>query len=175
LNIFSSASDGHIFVNAQSGNDSKNGLSESLAVKTLSKALNLVENAGRPLSGNLIVHLAGTFEREQLVLDENHAGTSSTKRVVFRGADSGSATRLLGGNALNFVKVSSLGVNSAVYQLAQRSGVSLDKLYAAAPPSNFPSNNSNLKWPDGDCRDLETYGTFEKYCYCKRSRLTYIY
>ena len=163
-NIFAraGAADSHLYVNAQTGNDSNNGSTASLAVQTLSKALILVENASRPLSGDLIVHLAGSFEGEQLVLDNSHAGTSSTQRVVFQGAENGSPTRLLGGNALNFVKVSTLASSDPVYQLAQLAGVSLDNLYAAAPPSDFPSNDSDLKWPDGDCRDLETYGKFFK-------------
>jgi len=163
-NIFNRSSGqrstGHIYVNSQTGKDSNNGSSESSAVKTLSKALTLVKNYQRPLTGNLIVHLSGTFERQRLNLTGVHAGTSASKRVIFRG-DSGSTatTRLLGGNALDFVKVSTLASNHPARELASYAGVGISNLYAAAPPSNFPSSDSTLKWRDGDCRDDENYAS----------------
>ena len=150
------AGESHIYVDSQSGNDANSGSSSAVAVKSLTRALTLVKNKPRPLSSDVVVHLSGVFESERLILDEDHAGSSSTARVVFRGNEDGS-TRLLGGNSLNFVKVTSLSETHPARQLAALSGTSLDQLYAAAPPLNFPSNNGNLKYPDGDCRDLENY------------------
>ena len=96
-------SDEHIYVNAQTGNDSNNGSTLGTAVKSLSRALTLVKNKSRPLNGNLIINLSGTFSMEQLKVRDAHRGTSATKRVIFRGDDDGSTT-LLGGKSLNFVK-----------------------------------------------------------------------
>jgi hypothetical protein len=177
-------SDDHIYVNAQTGSDSKNGSTKGNAVKTLNRAMNLVKNKSRPLKGSLIVHLAGTFSMEQLKVRNAHRGTSATKRVIFRGDDDGSTT-ILGGNNLNFVKgklfihtilpknyhptfsytksflslVSSLGTNHPARKLAEESGTNISNLYAAAPPSDFPSNDNILRWSDGDCRDLASYGS----------------
>uniref|UniRef100_A0A6S8YFR0 Right handed beta helix domain-containing protein n=1 Tax=Chaetoceros debilis TaxID=122233 RepID=A0A6S8YFR0_9STRA len=150
-----SAAASQIYVNAQSGNDSRDGSSAASAVRSLSRALALVKNKSRPLTGDLIVNLSGTFEKERIVLNENHAGTSSTAKVIFRGGST--PTRLLGGNVLSFVKVSDLASNHPARQLANNAGTSINNLYAAPPPPSFPSNNSNLQWPDGDCRDLDNY------------------
>lgn len=153
------AADSHRYVNAQSGNDSNNGASSSSAVKSLSAALALVRSHPRPLTGNLIVHLYGTFERERLVLNGDlYAGTSSSKQVIFRGSSDGS-TRILGGNVLTFIKVNELDTNHPARMLAELTGASLGNLYAAPPPADFPgSNDSNLKWRDSDCRDDAGYG-----------------
>ena len=96
-------SEEHIYVNAQTGNDSNNGSTLGTAVKSLSRALTLVKNKSRPLNGNLIINLSGTFSMEQLKVRDAHRGTSATKRVIFRGDDDG-LTTLLGGKSLNFVK-----------------------------------------------------------------------
>lgn len=145
----------NIYVNAQTGNDSDVGTSPGSAVRTLSRALTLVGQESRPLPGNLIINLSGTFERQRLALDDDHKGNSSSQKVVFRGDDT---TRLLGGNSLSFTRVLDLASDHPARQLAVLAGASLDQLYAAPPPDNFPSNNNNLKWPDGDCRDLDGYG-----------------
>ena len=157
------AADSNIYVNAQSGNDSDNGASSSSAVKSLSAALALVRSHPRPLTGNLIVHLYGTFERERLVLNgDSHAGTSSSKQVIFRGSSDGS-TRILGGNVLAFSKVDELDTNHPARMLAELTGAPLGSLYAAPPPAVFPvSNDSNLKWLDKDCREYGGYGELRK-------------
>jgi len=163
------AADSNIYVNAQSGNDSNSGASSSSAVKSLSAALELVESHPRPLTGNLIVHLYGTFERERLVLNEDsHAGTSSSKQVIFRGSSDGS-TRILGGGVLTFSKIDELDSNHPARTLAELTGASIGNLYAAPPPADFPgSNDSNLKWRDSDCREDEGYGEFRKRLYLPR-------
>lgn len=161
--------DSNIYVNAQSGNDSDNGASSSSAVKSLSAALALVESHPRPLTGNLIVHLYGTFERERLVLNgDSHAGTSSSKQVIFRGSSDGS-TRILGGNVLTFSKVDELDSNHPARMLAELTGASLGNLYAAPPPAVFPVfNDSNLKWLDSDCREDEGYSEMPTILYLPR-------
>lgn len=143
-------------MNAQTGNDSNNGSSSSRPVKSLSRALQLVASKSRPLTSNLIVNLSGTFTQEQLKVRNSHRGTSDDVRVIFRG-DSDGSTRLLSGKELNFVKVSSLSESHPARQLAQETGTSISNLWAAEPPSTFPSNDSALRWPDKDCRDFENY------------------
>lgn len=129
-----------IYVNAQSGNDSRDGSSAAFAVWSLSRALTLVKNKPHPLTSVLVVNLSGTFERERIILNENHAGTSSSAKVIFRGDLGNSLTRLLGGNTLSFVKVPDLESNHPARQLANNGGTSINDLYAAPPPPNFPSN-----------------------------------
>jgi|AntRauTorckE5430_2_1112549.scaffolds.fasta_scaffold12855_1 hypothetical protein len=73
----------HVYVNAQIGNESSIGTSSDSAVRSLSRALSIVQNQPRPLADDLIVHQSGTFERERLlVLDENHAGSSASSAKV---------------------------------------------------------------------------------------------
>ena len=150
--------DEHIYVNSETGNNANDGSGLNNAVKTLTRALVLVKNASRPLSGNLIVHLSGTFSMEKIRVRDVHGGTSASKRVIFRGDEDGSTT-ILGGQSLNFVKVSSLGVNHPARQLAQNTGTNIANLYAAEPPVEFSNNNSQLHWPDGDCRDTKSYAS----------------
>jgi len=103
------ASHGHVYVNAQIGNESLIGTSSDSAVRFLSFALTIVQNQPRPLADDLIVHQSGTFERERLlVLDENHAGSSASAKVIFRRDTGGTPTRLLGGNVLSIVRFSDL-------------------------------------------------------------------
>ena len=99
----------HVYVNAQIGNESSIGTSSDSAVRFLSFALTIVQNQPRPLADDLIVHQSGTFERERLlVLDENHAGSSASAKVIFRRDTGGTPTRLLGGNVLSIVRFSDL-------------------------------------------------------------------
>ena len=161
-NIFGNAQDKqeekeqNLYVNAQTGNDSNNGSSPSMAVQSLSRALKLVSSQSRPLASNSIVNLSGTFTDEQLKVRTAHRGTSNKARVILRG-DSDGSTRLLSGKELDFIPVSSLSDSHPARKLAQASGASIANLWAAAPPSTFPSNDSSLRWPDGDCRDFENY------------------
>lgn len=155
MNVVTNADD-HIYVDAQNGNDSKNGNNSNNAVKTLSRALKLVKGKPRPLSGNLIVHLSGTFEEQRLIVRDSHRGSSKNKRVIFRGDENGS-TKLQGGESLNFVKVTSLPDNHPARKLAKLANTELSNIWAAAPASDFPTKNSDLRWPDGDCRDLDNY------------------
>ena len=144
----------HIYVDADQGRDASGGKSPGAAVKTLDKALRLVKAVGRPLSEDLIVHLKGTFAAEALVVNQRtHWGTSRDARVVFRGDE---GARILGGQPLDFVRASSLPAQNPARKLASRLGL-LDELWAAAPPSGFPTSDQDLRWLDADCRDHPRY------------------
>lgn len=162
LNVFAHAVDAQIiYVNANTGDDSKDGTSPFRAVKTLKRALELVEKVARPLKSDLIVELTGTFEMgERLLLTRKHKGTNKNKRVVFRGGDgngNGNPARVLGGKPLEFVKVSSLDDDHPAKKLAELAGVDMEMLLAAPPPEGFPSSANENRWTDGDCRDTNNY------------------
>lgn len=146
-----------IYVNSATGDDDNDGSTPETAFKTLSKCLKAVKNVSPPENGDLVVHISGSFPGERLDITSDHAGSGPTSRVVFRGeGDSGAK---MGGNDLVFVKVSDLNSNHPARIAATKTNADLSKLWAAPPPPDFPSNDSSLRWPDGDCRDMEGYAS----------------
>lgn len=142
----------HIYVNSETGKNSNNG-GENTPVKTLNKALNIVKSTpGRPLT----VHLDGVFENQRLVVNGDHAGSGKNGRVTFK---SDSSAKILGGSELTFVKVTDLPDGSEGRKLAEASGANMQKLWAAAPPEEFPTDINSIRWPDGDCRDFDDYAS----------------
>lgn len=140
-------------MSSNSGDDSNGGLAGD-PVRTLSRALKLAKKISqRPLT----VNLEGIFEQQRLVVTDDHGGANDSKRVTFKASASGA--KILGGSNLSFTRVSDLPTNSPGRLLANLAGANPSELWAAAPPQGFPSNPASIRWPDGDCRDMEGYAS----------------